>query len=134
MLLGDIVNTSSPVQIRRVLLRTVFLCALTVGFLGLLVSKELWLLVFFILGLIDLSFGLVRIDRRQLHDVLAGTAVVYSWDARLAQYRNELEKEENQRRASRWQNDASETNTASGSFNRRSQLRRHKSTYWQFED
>lgn len=43
-------------------------------------------LSFALLG-IGLLVGLVRRDRRQLHDLLAGTAIVYGWDARLARLR-----------------------------------------------
>jgi uncharacterized RDD family membrane protein YckC len=41
---------------------------------------------FLIFG-IGFLVGLVRRDRRQLHDLLAGTAVVYAWDARTAKLR-----------------------------------------------
>lgn len=43
-------------------------------------------LSFLLLG-VGLLLGLVRRDRRCLHDVLAGTAVVYAWDARTARMR-----------------------------------------------
>jgi uncharacterized RDD family membrane protein YckC len=32
--------------------------------------------------------GLVRPDRRELHDLIAGTAVIYDWDARTAAIRS----------------------------------------------
>ena len=41
---------------------------------------------FLIFG-IGFLVGLVRRDRRELHDLLAGTAVIYAWDARTAQLR-----------------------------------------------
>ena len=41
---------------------------------------------FLVFGL-GLLAGLVRRDRRELHDLLAGTAVIYAWDARTAQLR-----------------------------------------------
>ena len=37
--------------------------------------------------------GIVRKDRREFHDLIAGTGVVYSWDARLAKYRDEMIEE-----------------------------------------
>lgn len=37
--------------------------------------------------------GLVRSDPLELHDLFAGTAVIYLWDARLARYREEVEEE-----------------------------------------
>jgi uncharacterized RDD family membrane protein YckC len=43
-------------------------------------------LSFIIFG-IGLLMGLVRRDRRELHDLLAGTAVVYQWDAEMARLR-----------------------------------------------
>jgi len=43
---------------------------------------------FALLG-VGLLLGLVRRDRRQLHDLLSGTAIVYGWDARLARLRAE---------------------------------------------
>lgn len=36
---------------------------------------------------VGLLLGLVRIDRRQLHDLVGGTAVVYAWDAEVARLR-----------------------------------------------
>jgi uncharacterized RDD family membrane protein YckC len=36
---------------------------------------------------IGLLIGLVRRDRRQLHDLIADTAVVYAWDAEIARLR-----------------------------------------------
>lgn len=41
---------------------------------------------FLIFG-VGLLIGLIRRDRRELHDLLAGTAVVYAWDARTAKLR-----------------------------------------------
>jgi len=43
-------------------------------------------LSFLLFGL-GLLAGLVRRDRRELHDLLASTAVIYAWDARTAQLR-----------------------------------------------
>jgi uncharacterized RDD family membrane protein YckC len=43
-------------------------------------------LSFLVFGL-GFLLGLVRRDRRQLHDLIAGTAVVYAWDARTAMLR-----------------------------------------------
>jgi uncharacterized RDD family membrane protein YckC len=40
----------------------------------------------FVLG-IGFLIGLFRRDRRELHDLVAGTAVVYAWDAELARLR-----------------------------------------------
>lgn len=40
-------------------------------------------------GVVGVLLGLVRPDRRELHDLIAGTAVVYNWDARFAKYREE---------------------------------------------
>ena len=61
--------SGSPVTGRRAALRTVALplsfLLLGVGLLGILVQRE----------------------RRALHDLLAGTAVIYSWDARAARLR-----------------------------------------------
>jgi len=37
---------------------------------------------------IGFLLGLVRRDRRELHDLIAGTAVIYAWDARTAQLRD----------------------------------------------
>jgi len=45
-------------------------------------------LSFLLFGL-GLLAGLVRRDRRELHDLLAGTAVIYAWDARTAQLRTD---------------------------------------------
>jgi uncharacterized RDD family membrane protein YckC len=45
-------------------------------------------LSFLLLG-IGFLIGLVRSDRRELHDLIAGTGVVYSWDADTAQLRAE---------------------------------------------
>jgi uncharacterized RDD family membrane protein YckC len=44
-------------------------------------------LSFFLLGLGFLGVLLGR-DRRALHDVIAGTAVVYDWDGREARFRS----------------------------------------------
>lgn len=41
---------------------------------------------FAVFGL-GLLLGLVRRDRRQLHDLIAGTSVVYAWDAEIARLR-----------------------------------------------
>lgn len=43
-------------------------------------------LSFLIFG-VGLALILLRSDRRALHDLIAGTAVVYAWDARAAQLR-----------------------------------------------
>lgn len=40
-------------------------------------------------SIIGVLCGLVRSDRREFHDLVAGTGVIYSWDARLARYREE---------------------------------------------
>jgi uncharacterized RDD family membrane protein YckC len=48
-------------------------------------------LSFLVFGL-GLLAGLVRSDRRELHDLLAGTAVIYAWDARTAQLREDPAK------------------------------------------
>ena len=45
-------------------------------------------LSFLLLG-IGFLIGLVRRDRRELHDLIADTAVVYSWDANTARLRAE---------------------------------------------
>ena len=52
----------------------------------LLLPINIWL----IFGVV---MGIVRKDRREFHDVMAGTGVVYSWDARLAKYRDEMIEE-----------------------------------------
>jgi len=44
-------------------------------------------LSFLLLG-IGLLIGLFRSDRRELHDLIAGTAVIYAWDAETAQLRD----------------------------------------------
>jgi uncharacterized RDD family membrane protein YckC len=41
----------------------------------------------FLLFGVGFLLGLIRRDRRELHDLLAGTAVVYAWDASTAQLR-----------------------------------------------
>ncbi len=43
----------------------------------------------FLLFGIGFLVGLVRRDRRELHDLLAGTSVIYAWDATTAQLRVE---------------------------------------------
>jgi len=45
--------------------------------------------VSFMLFGIGFLIGLVRRDRRELHDLLAGTSVIYAWDAATAQLRSE---------------------------------------------
>ena len=54
------------------------------------VTRRGWSLVF-PLSIIVCGLGFVGIlvqrDRRALHDLLAGTAVIYSWDARAARLR-----------------------------------------------
>ena len=44
----------------------------------------------FLLFGIGFLVGLIRRDRRELHDLLAGTAVIYAWDAQTAQLRAEI--------------------------------------------
>jgi uncharacterized RDD family membrane protein YckC len=44
---------------------------------------------FCIYTIVGVLLGLVRSDRRELHDLMAHTGVVYSWDARMAKYRQE---------------------------------------------
>jgi uncharacterized RDD family membrane protein YckC len=44
-------------------------------------------------SVVGVLFGVVRKDRRELHDLIAGTGVVYSWDATLARYRQEKVEE-----------------------------------------
>jgi uncharacterized RDD family membrane protein YckC len=51
------------------------------------VLRTLCLPVSLILLAIGVLMVLVRRDRRALHDLIAGTAVVYSWDARAARLR-----------------------------------------------
>lgn len=41
-------------------------------------------------GVVGVLLGLVRSDRREMHDLIAGTAVVYNWDARFAKYREKV--------------------------------------------
>ena len=43
-------------------------------------------------SIIGVLFGLVRKDRRELHDLAAGTGVVYCWDAAMARYRQQKEE------------------------------------------
>lgn len=42
-----------------------------------------------IFSIVGVVCGLVRSDRREFHDLVAGTGVVYNWDARMARYREE---------------------------------------------
>jgi uncharacterized RDD family membrane protein YckC len=44
----------------------------------------------FLLFGVGFLLGLVRRDRRELHDLIAGTAVVYAWDASTAELRAEV--------------------------------------------
>jgi uncharacterized RDD family membrane protein YckC len=77
VLLGlKVVNSDNglPVSGKRAILRTVLLYA------------SLW-------SIVGVLIGIFRKDRRELHDLLAGTGVVYDWDARMARYRQEKMKE-----------------------------------------
>lgn len=97
-------NDGLHVKLTRVAIRTFFVCIDLWSFIG-LVSWDfswLWLSIW---GGLELLCGLLRQDRRQIHDLLAGTCVVYSWDARLAQFREELEQEEEAIRIKRASND-----------------------------
>ncbi len=58
-----------PIRVRQAITRTLVL-PLSVAFLGL-----------------GLLMALVQKERRALHDLIAGTAVVYAWDARAARLR-----------------------------------------------
>lgn len=96
MLLGlRVVNNEdgSPVDVRRVIVRTLFVC-LDVGSFYAFITFELPFLSLILWGALELLSGLLRRDRRQLHDLISGSCVVYQWDARLAQYRQDLQDEE----------------------------------------
>jgi uncharacterized RDD family membrane protein YckC len=64
----------TPVKAKRALIRT-------------------FLLFFSIWSIVGVALGLIRKDRREFHDLVAGTGVVYSWDARMARYRQESAEE-----------------------------------------
>ncbi len=49
-------------------------------------SASTFPLSFLMLGL-GFLLGLVRADRRELHDLIASTAVIYGWDAEVARLR-----------------------------------------------
>jgi uncharacterized RDD family membrane protein YckC len=57
-------------------------------------------LSFLLLG-VGFLLGLFRRDRRELHDLLAGTAVVYAWDASTAELRSQTLVQEAARRGTR---------------------------------
>jgi uncharacterized RDD family membrane protein YckC len=52
-----------------------------------------FLLYLNIWSIVGVALGLLRRDRRELHDLIAGTGVVYSWDATMARYRQESVEE-----------------------------------------
>jgi len=40
-------------------------------------------------GIFGVLLGVVRQDRREMHDLISGTGVIYSWDAKFAKYREQ---------------------------------------------
>jgi uncharacterized RDD family membrane protein YckC len=71
-----VVNSDNglPVSGKRAILRT------------LLLNASLW-------SVVGVFIGMFRKDRKELHDIVAGTGVVYDWDARMARYRQEKMEE-----------------------------------------
>lgn len=64
-------------------LRVVDRAGTDVGFWHAVLRTAFFPISFTAFGL-GLLLGLLRLDRRQLHDLVGGTAVVYSWDAEVA--------------------------------------------------
>jgi uncharacterized RDD family membrane protein YckC len=64
----------TPVKVSRAIVRT------------LLLTVSIW-------SVVGVVCGLIRKDRREFHDLVAGTGVVYSWDARMARYRQQQVEE-----------------------------------------
>lgn len=83
----------TTVEAKRAVVRTVFVCLDIVVMIA-LISERRYISFLAVWGGLELLLGLVRNDRRQMHDIVAGTSVVYSWDARLAQFRQEIEEEQ----------------------------------------
>jgi len=46
-----------------------------------------------IASVVGVLLGLFRLDRREFHDIVSGTAEIYSWDARMARYREDTVEE-----------------------------------------
>jgi hypothetical protein len=61
----------TPVTATRAMIRTLFL------------HLNVW-------SIVGVLCGMIRKDRRELHDIIAGTGVVYSWDAGMARYRQKV--------------------------------------------
>jgi hypothetical protein len=77
VLLGlKVVNNAdgTPVTATRAMVRTLFL------------HLSIW-------SIVGVLCGVMRKDRRELHDIIAGTGVVYSWDAGMARYRQKVTDE-----------------------------------------
>ena len=92
-----VVNTEdgTHVHVSRVLLRTLFVVADIFAFFGWITvdTHYRWFATWVIL---EIVVGLVRRGHKHIHDIIASTSVVYSWDAKLAHYRHELEVEESE--------------------------------------
>ena len=61
----------TPVTATRAIIRTLFL------------HLNIW-------SIVGVLCGVIRKDRREFHDIIAGTGVVYSWDAGMARYRQKV--------------------------------------------
>ncbi|KAI2489269.1 RDD family [Fragilaria crotonensis] len=83
------------------------------------------LLPIIVWSVVGVLFGIVRKDRRELHDLIAGTGVVYSWDATLARYRQEKVEESQTLLTTSIVEGSDETEQDSVENNNRTAYRRH---------